>query len=64
MHSLMTADFSSSLLVTLGSSLLAYVALLAIYRLYFSPLATFPGPKIAGTIDNYFPAVEYLRLLQ
>ena len=39
---------------------LVYVAYLCIYRLYFSPLAQFPGPRIAGAC--YSSDIYYKRV--
>jgi hypothetical protein len=40
---------SANQVLSIVALLLAYVTCLGIYRLYLSPLASIPGPKIAGT---------------
>jgi len=42
----------------------AYLIALAIYRLYFSPLAKFPGPKLAGMSFESYPEVIHSQSLQ
>lgn len=47
-------------LYALGAAV-AYLAVLAIYRVYFHPLSRFPGPKIAaatGFYETYFDIIS------
>lgn len=44
----MTSWLSDNLLATGVSALLLYLVSGAVYRLYFSPIAHFPGPKLAA----------------
>jgi hypothetical protein len=41
------------ILVTFAVSFLVFIVSRAVYRLWFSPLAQFPGPKIAGMLTSF-----------
>ncbi len=58
----MAIDFiTSTRLAFLAGGLLIYLVGLAVYRLYLSPLAKFPGPKFAALtlwFEFYYDVVQ------
>jgi hypothetical protein len=47
MNSIFSGSVASALAATL-TAWLVYVITQAVYRIYFSPIAKFPGPKLAA----------------
>lgn len=64
----MNSDYADIrfLLGTTFSSILAYISFKYIYRLYFHPLAKFPGPKLAAIshlYEGYYDVVKEGRYI-
>ena len=56
----LTTSSYSRVVISLVALTASYLAALTIYRLFFSPLAGFPGPKVAavtGFYETYYDVV-------
>jgi hypothetical protein len=54
-------EYFATNLLWLAAGLLVWLSALAIYRFYLSPLAKFPGPKLAaltGWYETYYDCVK------